>query len=119
MRKLVAVLFGLLVVTAGLAAARQWEVTSVHQRHDGEYGWAYAEVGVQYDVQRPYTHYQITYKYGNGGLNDKYRRQMLLTGNPYVLVSKETDSYGITVTTKAYYDFVNVETVIASAGWPL
>lgn len=112
MKKLVAVLFGLLVVTAGFAAATQWRVTSVHQRHAGRYGWAYAEVGgVKYDVQHPYTNYEITYRYGDGGLINKL--------DPYSYgVYKYPDNTGITVKTVVLAPDAPPETVVASAHWP-
>ncbi|AHL22562.1 MULTISPECIES: hypothetical protein [Thermococcus] len=110
MKKLVALLFGLLVVATGFAAATIWEVTAVHQRNEGHYGWAYAEVGVKYDVQHPYTNYQITYRYGTGGL---------LVPGYTANVNKYWDPNGITVETvvKNSEGFV-MEKVYASAGWP-
>ena len=68
MKKLVVILFGLLVVIAGYAAATIWDTTVVKDYSKGEYGWARAEVRVKYDVNNPYTNYKITYKDGDGGL---------------------------------------------------
>ncbi|MDI3474537.1 MAG: hypothetical protein PWQ79_447 [Thermococcaceae archaeon] len=110
MKKLVAVLFGLLVVAAGFAAATQWRVTSVRDSTSGKYGWAYAEVGVKYDVQHPYTNYEITYRYGDGDLINKL--------DPYSYgVYKYPDSTGITVKTVVLAPDAP-ETVVASAHWP-
>ncbi|WP_297435541.1 hypothetical protein [Thermococcus sp.] len=40
----------------------------MHDYTSIKYGWAYAEVGVKYDVSNPYTNYEITYRIGTGGL---------------------------------------------------
>jgi len=118
MRKLVAMLFGLLILATGFVAATIWQTTVVKDYSEGVYGIAVAEVGVKYDINNPYTNYEITYKTGYGGLKDEYHRQMLLTGNPYITVSKDYQSNGIIVKTYVYFDLVRVETVVASAGWP-
>ncbi len=110
MKRLVAVLFGLLVVAAGFAAATTWAVTEVHDYTSIKYGWAYAEVGVKYDVNNPYTNYEITYRYGDGGLINKL--------DPYSYgVYKYPDSTGITVKTVVLAPDAP-ETVVASAHWP-
>jgi len=77
-------------------------------------GWAYAEVGVKYDPTHPYTRYEITYRYGDGGLTDKGKER-----GYHAEVNKYWDSNGITVETvvKNSGDFV-MEKVYASAGWP-
>ncbi|CAD5244326.1 hypothetical protein [Thermococcus camini] len=51
MKKLVAILFGLLVVVTGFAAATIWNTTVVRDYSSGQYSWAYAEIGVKYDVK--------------------------------------------------------------------
>ncbi|WP_457750474.1 hypothetical protein [Thermococcus sp.] len=114
MKKLVAVLFGLLVVASGFVAATTWAVTAVHQYHVGKYGWAYAEVGVKYDVQHPYTNYEITYRIGTGGLTDEGKRM----GYTYFHYNKYPDKDSITSITVVLNDGVAVEEDIATAGWP-
>ncbi|AHL22560.1 hypothetical protein [Thermococcus nautili] len=114
MKKLVAVLFGLLVVATGLVAATTWAVTSVHKTSTGEYGWALAEVGVKYDVQHPYTNYQITYRYGNGGLTEKGKEK----GYTYFHYNKYPDRDSITSITVVLSGATEVEEDIATAGWP-
>ncbi|NJE04596.1 hypothetical protein E3E36_00215 [Thermococcus sp. M36] len=119
MKKLVVILFGLLVVAAGFAAATIWQTTVVRSYKVGDYGWALAEVGVKYDVSQPYTNYEIIYKYGNGGLTPNAEEIRKYTGVPYARVEKKESSNGITVTTTVYVTgLVVVDKVIASAGWP-
>lgn len=72
MKKLVAVLFGLLVVAAGFAAATIWQTTVVRDYNQDQYAEAYAEIGVRYDAQHPYTNYDITYRTGWGRLKAPY-----------------------------------------------
>ncbi len=115
MKKLVAVLFGLLVVAAGFAAATTWAVTEVHDYTSIKYGWAYAEVGVKYDVNNPYTNYEITYRIGTGGLTQ--------AGKDAGYVSQHyniPDSSGIESVTNVVNPTTGnlVEQDIASAGWP-
>ncbi|BAD84510.1 hypothetical protein TK0321 [Thermococcus kodakarensis KOD1] len=114
MKKLVAVLFGLLVVTAGFAAATQWRVTSVHQRHAGRYGWAYAEVHVKYDLQHPYTNYKITHRIGRGGLTSAGRSAGYISHHYNI-----PDRDGIESVTNVVDPTTDnlVEQDIASAGW--
>ena len=119
MKRLVAVLFGLLVVAAGFAAATIWNTTVVKDYSSGQSGWAYAEVGVKYDVSNPYTNYDITYMYGDGGLTPDAKKVSKYFGVPYAWVQKKESSNGITVTTRVVVTGpVIVEKVVASAGWP-
>ncbi|MCD6525091.1 MAG: hypothetical protein J7K48_08930 [Thermococcus sp.] len=115
MRKLVAVLFGLLVVAAGLAAATTWEVTRVDDYTSIKYGWAYAFVDVKYDVMHPYTNYEITYRGGNGGLTEEGEKAGYTAFNYNI-----PDSNGIESVTLVKNPITNkiVEQDIASAGWP-
>ncbi len=120
MKKLVAVLFGLLVVAAGFAAATVWEVTRVDDYSRGESGWAYAFVDVKYDVQHPYTNYEITVKDGSGGLTPEAEEVAKYSmGVPYAFVKKTRYSDGITVETRVFVTGgIVVDHVVASAGWP-
>lgn len=74
MKKLVALLFGLLVVVAGFAAATMWRVTEVKgYNEDPSHGWSMTRVGVKYDAQHPYINYDITYRLHDGGAYNGHR----------------------------------------------
>jgi len=114
MKKFAAVLFGLLVMAAGLAAATQWAVTSIHQYKEGTYGWAYAEVDVKYDTAHPYTNYKVTYRGGDVGLTDKGKQM----GYKAYQETDKPDKSSISVTCVVVNPATNqvVETVTATAG---
>ncbi|WP_456395844.1 hypothetical protein [Thermococcus sp.] len=114
MKKLVAILFGLLVVAAGFAAATIWNTTVVRDYSSGQYGWAYAEIGVKYDVNNPYTNYEITYRIGTGGLTKAGKD----AGYTYFHYNKYPDKDSITSITVVLDGNIEVETDIATAGWP-
>ena len=105
MKKLVAILFGLLVVATGFAAATQWAITSVRGSNSDSYGYSWTEIGVKYDVQHPYTHYSITYRRGRGGAYGGH----ILTR---IRVIAEPNG----AETIVYID--GSHTIISSAGWP-
>jgi len=105
MKKLVAVLFGLLVVAAGFAAATQWAVTSVRGYNRDSYGYSWTEIGVKYDVQHPYTNYDITYRRGGGGAYPGH----ILTKLRVIAEPNGAE-------TIVYID--GSHTVTSSAGWP-
>ncbi len=110
-KKMVAVLFGLLVVAAGFAAATQWEVTEVHQYNDDKYAEAYAEIGVEYDIMHPYTNYQITYRTGWGREKAPYSYPCY--------VYKNNLAGGVEVTVYVMVPGLpQPDTVTASATWP-
>jgi len=115
MKKFAAVLFGLLVVAAGLAAATQWAVTSVHQYKEGTYGWAYAEVDIKYDTVHPYTNFQVTYRGGNVGLTDK-GKQMGYTTRPPQITYPDNYSVSVTCIVVDPATGMEVERVTATAG---
>lgn len=111
MKKLVAVLFGLLVVAAGFAAATQWRVTSVRDYNSDKYAEAYAEIGVKYDMQHPYINYEITYRTGWG-------REKAPYSYPYY-VFKNNLNNGVEVTVYVMVPGLSQpDTVTASATWP-
>ncbi|WP_297458486.1 hypothetical protein [Thermococcus sp.] len=105
MKKLVAILFGLLVVATGFAAATQWAVTSVRGSNSDSYGYSWTEIGVKYDVQHPYTHYSITYRRGGGGAYG---------GHVVTKVIIIADPHGAETIVK----IDGYHKVISSAGWP-
>jgi hypothetical protein len=115
MKKLVALLFGLLVVAAGFAAATTWNTTVVRDYSKEKYGWAYAEVGVKYDVNNPYTNYEITYRIGKGGLTQEGKNAGYTCFHYNIPDSKGIESVTI-VKNPATGDLVEKD--IASAGWP-
>jgi len=111
MKKLVAVLFGLLVVTAGFAAATSWQTTVVRDHNQDQYAEAYAEIGVKYDVQHPYTNYYITYRIGWGKLKAPY-------SYPYY-VFKNNLPNGVEVSVYVMVPGLpQPDVVSASATWP-
>ncbi|NJE53737.1 hypothetical protein [Thermococcus sp. 21S9] len=105
MKKLVAVLFGLLVVATGLVAATTWAVTSVRRYNSDSYGYSWTEIGVKYDVQHPYLNYYITYRTGGGGAYGAH----VLTG---VTIIPDPNGAETIVTIDGYHK------VVSSAGWP-
>jgi len=104
MKKLVAVLFGLLVVATGFAAATTWAVTSVRGYNSDSYGYSWTEIGVKYDVQHPYTNYYITYRRGGGGPYGDHK----VTG---LRVIAEPNGAETIVTIDGYHN------IVSSAGW--
>ncbi len=117
MKRLVAVLFGLLVVAAGFAAATTWVTTEVHGWNQKEYGWSLAVVGVKYDTNNPYTNYEILYRYGRGGLTDKGKERGYYASYYYYY----PDSNSVTTVTtvrESSSSPVAIEVIMATAGWP-
>lgn len=104
-KKIVAVLFGLLVVTAGFAAATTWAVTSVRGYNSDSYGYSWTEIGVKYDVQHPYTNYYITYRTGGGGAYPGH----VVTG---ISIIPDPNGAETIVTIDGYHK------IVSSAGWP-
>jgi hypothetical protein len=111
MKKLVAVLFGLLVVAGGFAAATIWKVTAVRDYSQDQYAEAYAEIGVSYDLQHPFTNYDITYRTGWGKIKDSY-------SYPYY-VFKNNLPNGVEVNVYVMVPGLSQPDVVsASATWP-
>ncbi|WP_258084310.1 hypothetical protein [Thermococcus thermotolerans] len=117
MKKLVAVLFGLLVVAAGFAAATTWVTTEVHGWREGNYGWALAVVGVKYDQQNPYTNYDILYRYGRGGLTTK-GQSLEYYASYYYYYPDSNSVTTVTTVRESSSSPIAIEIVTATSGWP-
>ncbi|MCD6372966.1 MAG: hypothetical protein J7L37_05420 [Thermococcus sp.] len=92
-------------MAAGFAAATTWATTSVRGYNRDSYGYSWTEVGVKYDVQHPYTNYEITYRRGGGGAYDNHKVTR-------ITVIAEPNGAETVVTIDGYH------TVVSSAGWP-